>query len=97
MTLTETRLPSRQVVYLLGEGDSDTSAGTAYSVLDKECPAMVQGPVGASFRFQRGLVFHKYITLLFGAAHRVSVVPTCKHDEACVFASAEAGREIFEP
>lgn len=91
------RLPSRQVVYLLAAGDSDTSAGTAYSVLDKECPAMVQGPVGASFRLQRGLVFHKYITLLFGAAHRVSVVPTCKHDEACVFASVEAGRAIFEP
>jgi hypothetical protein len=88
------RLPSRQV---LAAGDSDTSAGTAYSVLDKECPAMVQGPVGASFRLQRGLVFHKYITLLFGATHRVSVVPTCKHDEACVFASVEAGREIFEP
>ncbi len=88
---------ARNVVYLLGAGDSDSSSGTAYSVLDRECPAMVQGPLNSSFRFQRGLVYHKYITLLFAAPHRVSVVPVCKHDEACVFASPGAKLEIFGP
>ena len=88
---------ARKVVYLLGAGDSDSSSGTAYSVLDRECPAMVQGPLNSSFRLQRGLVYHRYITLLFAAAHRVSVIPVCKHDEACVFASPAAKLEIFGP
>ncbi len=88
---------ARSVVYVLGEGDSDSSSGTAYSVLDRECPAMVQGPLNSSFRLQRGLVYHRYITLLFGAAHRLKVIPVCKHDEACVFSAPDAQLEIFGP
>ncbi len=91
------KYPARSVVYVLSDGDSRSGAGTAYSVLDRGCPAMVQAPVDASFRLQRGLVFHRYMTLLFGASHRMVVVPVCAHDEACVLSAPATQEEIFGP
>ena len=108
------RYVSRKVVYMVGEGDSNnTSAPTPgnadFAALDKTCPAVAEGPtgadplVGSSFRLQRGLTYHRYITLLFGAAHRIQIVPLmvggapCGHDQGCFLSSTFAGDEIFGP
>ncbi len=102
-----TKYVARNIVYVLGEGDSrrigavtatyPSGTPTAYGALDKDCPAMVQGPLESSFRLQRGLVFHRYVTRVFGATHRVTVVPACGHDDRCVLTSSEALTEIFGP
>lgn len=98
---------ARKIVYVLSEGDSrrvgtvtakyPAGTPTAYTVLDRDCPAIVQAPLEASYRLQRGLVFHRYVTKVFGATHRVAVVPACGHDDACVLTSTEALAEIFGP
>jgi hypothetical protein len=98
---------ARNIVYVLSEGDSSrvgavtarypAGTPTAYTALDKSCPAIVQAPLEASFRLQRGLVFHRYVTMVFGATHRVIVVPSCGHDDACVLTSSEALLEVFGP
>jgi len=72
------RLTTRQVVYLLGGLDVFPAAG-----LDDTCPAMAQGPT----RLARGLAFGKYLNERYGAHHRVLVMPTCGHDERCLFTS----------
>lgn len=86
----------RSVVYVLSAGDSTSGPRTAYSVLDKECAAFVQAPFGSSFRLQRGLVYHRYVTTL-GAAHRLRVVPVCAHEEDCVLADPGMKDELFAP
>jgi pimeloyl-ACP methyl ester carboxylesterase len=98
---------ARPIVYVLSEGDSrrvgvvnaryPSGTPTAYTALDKDCPAIVQAPAESSFRLQRGLVYHRYVTSVFGATHRVVVVPECGHDDACVLGSAQGLAEIFGP
>ncbi len=89
---------ARNIVYVVSEGDANTGGmgvPVAYSVLDRDCPSMVQGPLETSFRLQRGLVYHTYANDLLGAKHRLTVVPVCGHDETCVFPSAEFQAELF--
>lgn len=87
------RYLSRSVVYVLSEGDNDGAAPAP----DAECEALTQGPFGDSFRLQRGLTYHRYVTTVLGAAHRVVVVPTCPHDHACVFGMPGTKDEVFGP
>lgn len=89
------RYVARRVVYLLGEADSGPTTEALYGELDRSCAAVAQGPRGASFRLQRGLVYHQYVTRLFRAPHRLRVVPGCGHDEACVFSSDAGVDELF--
>ncbi len=90
---------ARPVVYVLSEGDSAASGArpVAYGALDKSCAAMVEAPLGASFRLQRGLVYHQYVTALFGAAHRLRIVPLCGHEDDCVLDDPGTRDELFGP
>jgi hypothetical protein len=90
---------ARPIVYVLSEGDSAASGArpTAYGSLDKGCAAMVQAPLGASFRLQRGLVYHAYVTTLLGATHRRVLVPVCGHEDDCVLGAPATLDELFGP
>ena len=88
-----TRYVSRKVVYVLSEGDDDATAPAP----DAECEAVAQGPFGDSYRLQRGLTYHRYVTSVLNAAHRVVVVPTCRHDHVCVFGMSGMKAEVFGP
>ena len=90
---------ARPIVYVLSEGDSAASGArpTAYGALDKGCAAMVQAPLGASFRLQRSLVYHAYVTTLFGATHRRVLVPVCGHEDDCVLGAPATLAELFGP
>ena len=84
-----------RIDYLAGELDSNAKRGSAYSVLDKSCAAMLQGP----FRLQRAQGYAAYDqTLLQPPQPRsFTVVPGCAHDVACVLPSPEARRVLFAP
>ena len=90
---------ARPVVYVLSEGDAAAAGArpVAYGALDKSCAAMAQAPLGASYRLQRGLVYHQYVTSLFGAAHRRRIVPVCGHEEGCVLTDPGTRDELFGP
>ncbi|MFO0759369.1 MAG: alpha/beta fold hydrolase [Byssovorax sp.] len=83
----------RDVVLLLGERDTGKGPGAGYGELDKSCAAEAEGP----FRLERGLVYQRYASLLFGAKQRAEVIPGCGHDEACMFASEKAAGLLFGP
>jgi phosphohistidine swiveling domain-containing protein len=89
---------ARDVVYLLG--NKDNNKDSEYSVLDVSCQADAQGPFNGpsehSYRLQRGLTYYRYVTELFSAGHSLSIVPGCKHDEACMYKSKEALSAIFQ-
>jgi hypothetical protein len=88
----QSRYVSRKVVYIYSTNDaSDVGA------VDTGCEANAQGPLGTSFRLQRGLTYHRYVTMLLGATHRVAVVPVCGHDHDCVLRTSVAQDEMFGP
>lgn len=91
----------RNVVYVSSDGDSSNGAGpgppVAYTALDKDCPAQVQGPAGNSFRLQRALVFHRYVTLVWLASHRMQIVAGCGHEDSCVLRAPLTQVELFDP
>jgi len=93
-----TQYVARDVVYLLGNLDNSTSS--EYSELDKSCAGDAEGPYMGpglhSFRLQRGLIYHAYITGIFSSAHRLQMVPGCMHDEVCMYHSDEAFFTIFQ-
>ena len=82
-----------RIDYLAGELDSNAKRGAAYSVLDKSCAAMLQGP----FRLQRAQSYAAYDQALLQPPQPRSftVVPGCAHDVACVLPSSEARRVLF--
>jgi hypothetical protein len=94
--MLRTRYVSRAVTYVVSKGDSTNTSFAGYGELDKGCEAMAEGPTGASYRLQRGLTFYTYATQVLGAAHRLSVVPACGHDQSCVF-NGIATTELFDP
>ena len=84
------RFTSRLVAYLLGEADQRNNAQ-----FDTSCPATAQGShlqddgtglIGG--RRERGTIFWNYIRQL-GADHSLTIVPTCGHDEFCIYRSQE--------
>jgi pimeloyl-ACP methyl ester carboxylesterase len=89
------RYAARELTLLLGERDTGKGPEAAWGELDKSCAAEAQGPVGRSFRRERGLVYFHYTSALFGARHHLEIAPGCGHDEACMFASAPATRALF--
>ena len=91
------RYVSRDVLYLLSEKDSGNIPGAAFGELDVGCEATAEGPVGSSFRLQRGLVYHRYVNEVLGALHRVAVVPACGHLHTCVLTTQRAQDEMFGP
>jgi hypothetical protein len=92
-----TQYPRRNVTYLLGDLDAGPTTVALFAELDKSCAAMAQGPLGQSYRKQRGLTYAGYITLLFNARHVVHIVPGCGHSARCMFASPVARAAIFTP
>ncbi len=87
------RYRQARIDYLAGELDSNAKRGAAYSVLDKSCAAMLQGP----FRLQRAQAYAAYDQALLQPPQPRSftVVPSCAHDVACVLPSPEARRVLF--
>lgn len=81
------------VTYLLGALDTGTGKGTAHGILDKTCPAELQGP----FRLQRGLAYAAYDSAkLAKGKHRLLPPATgCGHDVRCVFPSASGQAALF--
>ncbi|WP_295952154.1 hypothetical protein [Rhodoferax sp.] len=87
-TEARTHYAQADIHYLEGALDSSDAPGTFYKILDKSCAAMAQGP----YRMQRGLAYTEYDRKLLapGKQRRVTTVPGCAHDVACVFAAPEA-------
>lgn len=86
---------SRAVAYLVGELDQ-----FANSNLDTSCAANAQGShlAGSGLvggRRERGVIFWNYIRRL-GAAHTLTVVPRCGHDERCMLSSPEMISAILD-
>lgn len=81
------------VTYLLGAQDTGTGKGAAYGILDKTCPAQLQGP----FRLQRGVAYAAYdsATLAKGKHRLMPPAAGCGHDVRCVFPSASGQAALF--
>ncbi len=77
----ETRYLSRDVVYLLGEADTDP----AHKFLDRSCAALAQG----ENRYARGMQFRHALEQRHPnlVRHRIFALPGVGHDAARVFAS----------
>ena len=80
------QLSARAVTYLLGGLDIVPIAG-----FDDSCPAMAQGPT----RLARGIAFSRYMNEKYGAQHKIVVLPTCGHDQRCMFTADAALPLIF--
>ena len=70
------QLAARPVTYLVGGLDILPLFG-----FDPSCPAMAQGPT----RLARSLAFGKYMNERYGAQHKTIVVPSCGHNDRCMF------------
>lgn len=86
----EARYLARDVVYLLGEADTDPD----HRFLDRSCAAMTQGET----RFARGMQFMYWLELRHPAQvhHLVVALPGIGHDAAKVFASPCGLAALFE-
>jgi len=90
------RFIGRAVAYLLGETDQLDNAS-----FDRSCPANAEGShlaadgsglVGG--RRERGTIFWNYMQQL-GANHTLTVVPTCDHNELCMYSAIETIQAIL--
>jgi hypothetical protein len=80
----------RDVVYLLGEKDTDPNN----SSLDKDCPAMLQG----MYRLERGIIYHNYVKQFYngGASRHTKVtVPNVAHDGEAMYNSQQGIQTVF--
>jgi pimeloyl-ACP methyl ester carboxylesterase len=84
------RFTTRAVAYLLGQNDQRNN-----SQFDTSCPGNAQGShladdgsglVGG--RRERGTIFWNYMQQL-GANNTLTIVPTCGHDEFCMYSAQE--------
>ena len=86
----QTQFASRNVLYLLGSGDTLTD-----SSLDKSASAYAQG----NHRYERGLVHYNYLGSYYGAtvydAHKIAVVPDIGHDGRSMINSGQARLYLF--
>jgi len=82
-----------QITYLEGALDSSTDKAAYYRILDKSCAAQLQGP----FRLQRGQAYLAYERSVLQPLQerRLTVVPGCAHDVACVLPSAAVRPVLF--
>ncbi|WP_419689097.1 alpha/beta fold hydrolase [Burkholderia theae] len=86
----ETRYVARNVVYLLGQ--ADTNPYTHF--IDRSCAAMAQGP----YRLARGLAYFDYLKKRHpaGLAQQVVEVPGIGHDNLGMFTSACGLAVLFD-
>lgn len=80
------QITARAVTYLLGGLDILPILG-----FDSSCPAMAQGPT----RLARGIAFSRYMNERYGARHESIVVPSCGHNDRCMFTANAALPLIF--
>jgi predicted esterase len=88
------RYGAAELRYLQGSEDTGSGRGTAFSVLDKSCAAMAQGP----YRLQRGLAYAAYDRLKLSTRHPrdVGIAQGCAHDVACVLGSPAGQAALFD-
>lgn len=87
------RYAAADISYLAAAGDTGTAPGAYYRILDKSCAAQLQGP----YRLQRALAYADYDRryLASDKPHRLTVVPGCGHNVACVFPAPAARQALF--
>ncbi|WP_148876725.1 hypothetical protein [Serratia marcescens] len=88
------RYAAADISYLAADGDTGTAPGAYYRMLDKSCAAQLQGP----YRLQRALAYADYDQRYLAPEkpHRLTMVPGCGHNVACVF-PAPAARQVLFP
>ena len=87
------RYAAADITYLAAAEDTGTAPGAYYRILDKSCAAQLQGP----YRLQRALAYADYDRryLAPDKPHRLTIVPGCGHNVACVFPAPAARRALF--
>ena len=80
------QLISRPVTYLVGGLDIVPLFG-----FDPTCPAMAQGPT----RLARSIAYGKYMNEKFAAHHTTTVVPSCGHNDRCMYTADVALPLLF--
>jgi hypothetical protein len=80
------------ISYLEGALDQGASPQAAYALLEKKCPAALQGP----YRLQRGQAYAAYdARYLAHGAHKLTIIPGCAHSVTCVFPAPAAKAALF--
>ncbi|HLX53926.1 MAG TPA: hypothetical protein VKR58_08290, partial [Aquella sp.] len=98
------------ITYLLNTGDASSITNNYLGnniAAVADCPATLEGPSNNSYRFQRGLVFFRYLQLFYPESintHKLSIYDGandkapdgsyCSHSEYCVWGSAQ-GQELL--
>jgi hypothetical protein len=87
------RYAAADITYLAADGDTGTAPGAYYRILDKSCAAQLQGP----YRLQRALAYADYDRRYLAPEkpHRLTLVPGCGHNVACVFPAPAARQALF--
>ncbi len=87
------RYAAADITYLAAADDTGTAPGAYYRILDKSCAAQLQGP----YRLQRALAYADYDRryLAPDKPHRLTIVPGCGHNVACVFPAPAARHALF--
>ncbi|WP_414160224.1 hypothetical protein [Serratia sp. BNK-26-b] len=87
------RYAAADITYLAAADDTGTAPGAYYRILDKSCAAQLQGP----YRLQRALAYADYDRryLAPDKPHRLTIVPGCGHNVACVFPAPAARHTLF--
>lgn len=87
------RYAAADITYLAAADDTGTAPGAYYRILDKSCAAQLQGP----YRLQRALAYADYDRryLALQKPHRLTIVPGCGHNVACVFPAPTARQALF--
>lgn len=81
------------ITYLAAAEDTGAAPGAYYRILDKSCAAQLQGP----YRLQRALAYADYDRRYLAPEkpHRLTIVPGCGHNVACVFFAPAARQALF--
>ncbi|CVE21436.1 aldehyde dehydrogenase family protein [Serratia marcescens] len=87
------RYAAADITYLAAAEDTGAAPGAYYRILDKSCAAQLQGP----YRLQRALAYADYDRhyLAPEKPHRLTIVPGCGHNVACVFSAPAARQALF--
>lgn len=87
------RYAAADITYLAAADDTGAVPGAYYRILDKSCAAELQGP----YRLQRALAYADYDRryLAPDKPHRLTIVPGCGHNVACVFPAPAARPALF--
>ncbi|HGM6902565.1 TPA: hypothetical protein ACKQDC_001165 [Serratia marcescens] len=87
------RYAAADITYLAAAEDTGTTPGAYYRILDKSCAAQLQGP----YRLQRALAYADYDRRYLAPKkpHRLTIVPGCGHNVACVFPAPAARQALF--